>query len=65
MFHISELLGVSAWVYFADATPAKKAEIIFDKSVEMVSKEGYDTVLCPAAAMAVMIPLMWLFGGFA
>ena len=33
--------------------------------VEMVSKEGYDTVLCPAAAMAVMIPLMWLFGGFA
>ena len=32
--------------------------------VEMVSKEGYDTVLCPAAAMAVMIPLMWLFGGF-
>ena len=33
--------------------------------VEMVSKEGYDTVLCPTAAMAVMIPLMALFGGFA
>lgn len=33
--------------------------------VEMVSKEGYDTVLCPAAAMAVMIPLMALLGGFA
>lgn len=33
--------------------------------VEMVSKEGYDTVLCPAAAMGVMIPLMALFGGFA
>jgi len=32
--------------------------------VEVVSKEGYDTVLCPAAAMAVMIPLMALFGGF-
>lgn len=32
--------------------------------VEMVSKEGYDTVFCPAAAMAVMIPLMALFGGF-
>lgn len=32
--------------------------------VEMVSKEGYDTVLCPAAAMAVMIPLMALTGGF-
>lgn len=32
--------------------------------VEIVSKEGYDTVLCPTAAMAVMIPLMALFGGF-
>lgn len=32
--------------------------------VEMVSKDGYDTVLCPAAAMMVMIPLMALFGGF-
>ena len=39
MFHISERMGVSAWVYFADATPAKKAEIIFDESVAMVSKE--------------------------
>ena len=32
--------------------------------VEIVSKEGYDTILCPTAAMAVMIPLMALFGGF-
>ena len=32
--------------------------------VEILSKEGYDTVLCPTAAMAVMIPLMALFGGF-
>lgn len=32
--------------------------------VEVVSKEGYDTVLCPTAAMAVMVPLMALFGGF-
>lgn len=39
MFHISQLMGVSPWVYFADATPAKKAEIVFDKSIEMVSKE--------------------------
>jgi len=39
MFHISERMGVSAWVYFADATPAKKAELIFDESLEMVSKE--------------------------
>lgn len=32
--------------------------------VEVVSKEGYDTILCPMAAMAVMIPLMALLGGF-
>lgn len=32
--------------------------------VEMISKEGYDTVFCPSAAMAVMIPLTALFGGF-
>lgn len=32
---------------------------------EVVSKGGNDTVFCPAAAMAVMIPLMALFGGFA
>ena len=39
MFHVSQLMGVSPWVYFADATPDKKYEIVFDKSVEMVSKE--------------------------
>ena len=39
MFHISQSIGVSPWVYFADATPNKKAEIVFDKSIETVSKE--------------------------
>ena len=33
--------------------------------VEMITKDGKDTIYCPAAAMAVMIPLMALFGGFA
>lgn len=33
--------------------------------VEMVTKDGRDTVYCPVAAMLVMIPLMALFGGFA
>lgn len=33
--------------------------------VEMVTKDGRDTIYCPAAAMLVMIPLMALFGGFA
>ena len=33
--------------------------------VEMVTKDGRDTIYCPVAAMLVMIPLMALFGGFA
>ena len=33
--------------------------------VEMVTKDGKDTIYCPTAAMLVMIPLMVLFGGFA
>ena len=33
--------------------------------VELITPNGMDTVSCPAAAMAVMIPLMALFGGFA
>lgn len=32
--------------------------------VEMVTKDGRDTVYCPVAAMLVMLPLMALFGGF-
>ena len=32
--------------------------------VEMVTKDGRDTIYCPAAAMLVMLPLMALFGGF-
>ena len=33
--------------------------------VEMVTKDGRDTIYCPTAAMAVMLPLMDLFGGLA
>lgn len=33
--------------------------------VEMVTKDGRDTIYCPMAAMLVMVPLMALFGGFA
>jgi len=33
--------------------------------VEMVTKDGRDTIYCPMAAMLVMLPLMALFGGFA
>lgn len=30
---------------------------------ELYSKEGLDTVICPFAAMSVLVPLMYLFGG--
>jgi len=33
--------------------------------VELCTKGGYDTITCPTAAMAVMLPLMDLFGGLA
>jgi len=32
--------------------------------VEMVTRDGRDTIYCPTAAMLVMLPLMALFGGF-
>lgn len=30
---------------------------------ELYSKEGMDTVICPFAAMSVLLPLVYLFGG--
>lgn len=39
LFHISELLGVSPWVRFADVIPAKKACVTFGKKDSIVSKE--------------------------
>lgn len=31
---------------------------------ELCTKDGYDTFTCPAAAMAVILPLIHLFGGY-
>lgn len=40
IYRISELIGVSPWVYFADVMPAKKSELIFsDKELNITSKE--------------------------
>lgn len=40
LFHISELIGVSPWVWFADAFPRKQENIVLTKEeVEMTSKE--------------------------
>ena len=32
-------------------------------TVELFSKDGNDTVFCPLAAMAILVPLVYLFGG--
>lgn len=39
MFAISERMGVSPWLFWADAVPAKKTEVVFDESIATVSKE--------------------------
>lgn len=39
LFHISELLGVSPWVYFADVCPEKKDSVVVTEADSFVSKE--------------------------
>lgn len=39
LFHLSELLGVSPYVDWSDVKPAKRPEVSFDGTVNMVSKE--------------------------
>lgn len=39
MFHISEEIGVSPWVFWADAVPGQRDEIVFAQDVCTVSKE--------------------------
>ncbi|NMF07514.1 glycosyl hydrolase 115 family protein [Clostridium beijerinckii] len=40
IYRISELIGVSPWVYFADVMPAKKSELIFSEDeLNVASKE--------------------------
>ncbi len=39
MFHISEKIGVSPWVYWADAVPVRRVEVIFKGDICTVSKE--------------------------
>ena len=39
LFHLSELLGVSPWVYFADVRPARKDMVVITEECNMVSKE--------------------------
>lgn len=39
LFHLSELAGVSPWVYFADVMPAKKESFVVTEQENMISKE--------------------------
>lgn len=39
MFHLSELIGVSPWVYWADVMPRKKNHIVFTENDNFISKE--------------------------
>lgn len=40
IYHISELMGVSPWVYFADVLPQKKSELVFsEEELNITSKE--------------------------
>ncbi|MCH5264273.1 MAG: glycosyl hydrolase 115 family protein [Lachnospiraceae bacterium] len=39
LYHISEKIGVSPWVYWADARPGRQEEIVFDESIVFTSKE--------------------------
>ena len=39
LFHISDLLGVSPFVDWSDVKPSKQEEILWDETVNMVSKE--------------------------
>ena len=40
IYHMSELIGVSPWVYFGDVVPAKKSELVFsEEELNITSKE--------------------------
>lgn len=39
IYHISEKIGVSPWVYWGDAVPGKREELVFDDTIVFTSKE--------------------------
>jgi|BioPla2DNA2_1021312.scaffolds.fasta_scaffold168303_1 hypothetical protein len=56
IYPMSELIGVSPWVYWGDVVPEYKDELVFSKEqLDITSREPsvkYRGTLCPGSAMA-------------
>ncbi len=39
LFHLSEIIGVSPWVWFADVVPPKKEELVLTEGINLLSRE--------------------------
>ena len=52
-------LGTAGYVIIPIVTALVSA------AAELYSKGGHDTVICPLSAMVVLLPMVYLFGGFA
>ena len=68
MFFVS-LLSVAVLLLCRGGLPAVGYIVIpvitaaVSAAAELYSKNGMDTVICPLAAMLVLVPQVWLFGG--
>lgn len=68
LFHLSELLGVSPWVYFADVLPVKRDTVILTQAVNTVSKEpsvkyrGFSSMMSGLLWQLDVPPLWRLYG---
>ena len=60
VFVILMLRGGMPWYVCAVIAPATA---LVSATVELFTLNGIDTITCPMAAMAVLLPLVYLFGG--
>ncbi len=62
---VSGILLLRGGLYPAGYLLIPPAAAITATAAELYSKNGNDTVICPLCAMAVLLPLVAVFGGFA